>query len=574
MTPEASSGDGAVEMSQIRPGLVDGLPMGEEQGASAGTPSKRWLKPFVSLLGTAAVLLLVSFWADLIDQVSAPGEVRTISGVFASLLAIDLDQARQTVGNMGEVMAAVLGLALTVSSIIVQLAATRFTPHVTSLFFRAPANMVVNGVFVVGTIFVLWINYAANPAFIPRWGVLLSLVFLTTSLLLLFPYFSYVFSFLEPDSIVGRMANDGLVSGLPNPRNKTHIEVRRKRLVESIENLANIGLNATQQRDKNIASLAADALCDMAIRYGKGKTSLDPGWFELSNWTRQTPDFVSLSNESIGDLKHRKNWVEWKILRQYQMLFNEGLGRMKDLCYLIAINTRRLGVGAARRGDLHTLDLSIKFFNTYLRATINAKDIRTAYNILHQYRQLAEDVLRVSITKQDKQDRADLEARACEVAGFMRYYGGIAFQSGLTFITEVVAHDIGALCDTAYRCSAGVHEVLLDTFLRVDDAAESTEQENTLRGVRRAQVKLATSYLLYADHKFADKIRYDMIEEPRRRLQSIWQELLALDNREFWEVNDRGSNFDYLSPRQKSKLPEFFAGFPSLEDHAPPQPGL
>ena len=145
MTPEASSGDGAVEMSQIRPGLVDGLPMGEEQGASAGTPSKRWLKPFVSLLGTAAILLLLSFWADLIDQVSAPGEVRSIRGVFVSLLAIDLDQARQTVGNMGEVMAAVLGLALTVSSIIVQLAATRFTPHVTSLFFRAPANMVVNG---------------------------------------------------------------------------------------------------------------------------------------------------------------------------------------------------------------------------------------------------------------------------------------------------------------------------------------------------------------------------------------------------------------------------------------------
>ena len=574
MTPEASSGDGAVEMSQIRPGLVDGLPMGEEHGVSAGSPSKRWLKPFVSLLGAAAVLLLMSFWADLIDRVSAPGEVRTISGVFASLLAIDLDQARQTVGNMGEVMAAVLGLALTVSSIIVQLAATRFTPHVTSLFFRAPANMVVNGVFVVGTIFVLWINYAANPAFIPRWGVLLSLVFLTTSLLLLFPYFSYVFSFLEPDSIVGRMANDGLVSGLPNPRNKTHLEVRRKRLVESIENLANIGLNATQQRDKNIASLAADALCDMGIRYGKGKNQLEPGWFELSNWTRQTPDFVSLSNESIGDLKERKNWVEWKILRQYQMLFNEGLGRMKDLCYLIAINTRRLGVGAARRGDLHTLDLSIKFFNTYLRATINAKDIRTAYNILHQYRQLAEDILRVSITVKDSADRSAIEARACEIAGFMRYYGGIAFQSGLTFITEVVAHDIGALCDTAYRCNAGVHEVLLDTFLRVDDAAESTEQENTLRGVRRAQVKLATSYLLYADYKFADKIRFDMIDEPKRRLQSIWQELLALDNREFWEVNDRGSNFDYLSPRQKTKLPEFFAGFPSLEDHSPPQPGL
>ena len=88
--------------------------MGEEHGVSAGTPGERWLKPFVSLLGAAAVLLLMSFWADLVDRVSAPGEVRTISGLFASLLAIDLDQARQTVGNMGEVMAAVLGLALTV----------------------------------------------------------------------------------------------------------------------------------------------------------------------------------------------------------------------------------------------------------------------------------------------------------------------------------------------------------------------------------------------------------------------------------------------------------------------------
>ena len=558
-----------MEMSQIRPGLVDGLPTIEAQGFTPSGKSRRWLTPFLTLLGAASLLVIISFWADLFDAVASPGEVTTVSGIVDLLLSIDLEQARQTVGNMGEVMAAVLGLALTVSSIIVQLAATRFTPHVTSLFFRAPTNVIVNGVFVVGTIFVLWINYVANPGFVPRWGVLLSLLLLTTSLLLLFPYFAYVFSFLEPDSIVGRMANDGIVSALPTGRRIPHIEVRRKRLMESVENLANIGLNATQQRDKNIASLSADALCDMGIRYGKGKGDLEDGWFELSNWTRQTPDFVSLSNESIRDLKQRRNWVEWKILRQYQMLFNEGLGRMKDLCYLIAINTRRLGVGAARRGDLPTLDLAIKFFNTYLRATINARDIRTAYNILHQYRQLAEDVLRhASEARPDA--REELEHRGREIAGFMRYYGGLAFQSGLTFITEVIAHDIGALCDTAYRCRSGVHEVLLETFLRVDDTAETTEQENTLRGVRRAQVKLATSYLIYNDHQFSDMIRQDMLEEPKRRLESIWQELLALDTREFWEVNDRGSNFDYLTPRQKSKLPEFFQGFPALQAPAAP----
>ena len=50
-----------------------------------------------------------------------------------ALLSVDADQAKNTLGSLGEITAAVLGLALTVSSIIVQLAATRFTPIVTSL---------------------------------------------------------------------------------------------------------------------------------------------------------------------------------------------------------------------------------------------------------------------------------------------------------------------------------------------------------------------------------------------------------------------------------------------------------
>ena len=31
--------------------------------------------------------------------------------------------------------------------------------------------------------------------------------------------------------------------------------------------------------------------------------------------------------------------------------------------------------------------------NTYLRAALNARDVRTAYNVLNQYRQLAEALL-------------------------------------------------------------------------------------------------------------------------------------------------------------------------------------
>jgi hypothetical protein len=63
---------------------------------------------------------------------------------------------------------------------------------------------------------------------------------------------------------------------------------------------------------------------------------------------------LTLSDEAIEDLKERKTWMEWKILRQYQMLFNESLKWLKELCYHIAMNTRIMGEAAGGRGDLPT----------------------------------------------------------------------------------------------------------------------------------------------------------------------------------------------------------------------------
>jgi hypothetical protein len=238
------------------------------------------------------------------------------------------------------------------------------------------------------------------------------------------------------------------------------------------------------------------------------------------------------------------------------------------MCYLIAIDTRRLGEAAARRGDLRALDLAIKFFNTYLRATINAKDIRTAYNILHQYRQLAESVLTLR-EGESTERRRKLQHRALQIAKFMRYYSSVAYQRGMPFVSEVIAHDIGALVELAFMRGVSEHREFLQVFLAVDEHAETKEQEKSLRGVRRAQVKLATTYLMQGEAAVAKEIREDMKDEPPERLRSIWQELESLDTREFWEVNDRGTNFDYLTEAQKKQLDTFFRWFPELDDHEP-----
>jgi hypothetical protein len=40
--------------------------------------------------------------------------------------------------------------------------------------------------------------------------------------------------------------------------------------------------------------------------------------------------------------------------------------------------------------------------------------------------------------------------------------------------------------------------------------------------------------------------------------------MLSITSKDFWEVVDRGTNFDYVPAARKEKLRQFFAGFPAL----------
>jgi hypothetical protein len=55
-----------------------------------------------------------------------------------------------------------------------------------------------------------------------------------------------------------------------------------------------------------------------------------------------------------------------------------------------------------------------------------------------------------------------------------------------------------------------------------------------------------------------------MAQESPERLRSIRDELLAVTSKHFWEVVDRGTNFDYIDDARKEKLREFFGRFEAL----------
>ena len=90
---------------------------------------------------------------------------------------------------------------------------------------------------------------------------------------------------------------------------------------------------------------------------------------------------------------------------------------------------------------------------------------------------------------------------------------------------------------------------------------ETEAQEQSLRGVRKAQLKLATYYLGAGAEELARQVWRDMEHERPERLLHIREEMLAVQDRDFWEVIDRGHNFDYLDPDRRRQLETFFSWF-------------
>jgi hypothetical protein len=172
---------------------------------------------------------------------------------------------------------------------------------------------------------------------------------------------------------------------------------------------------------------------------------------------------------------------------------------------------------------------------------------------MNQYRQLAERALEMN-----------QHARVTEIAFYLKYYGQLAQALDLGFVAETIAYDLAALCERAYAARAPSHDSVLQRLLELDKEAESAEQEDTLRGVRKAQAKLASFYLASDGETQARLIFEDMREERPERLRSIRDELMKIESKDFWEVIDRGTNFDYLDATRKARLNEFFSWFPSL----------
>jgi hypothetical protein len=524
----------------------ESTPLLEREKALAARHSLRvWLYPLVTLAGVSLLVQMISWGLD--RDANSPGLVDVITH-FDSQRGVD------ALSNVAQIVTQVLGVAISVVAIIVELASNRYTHRITGLFFRAKVNFAVMGFFVIAGLNAVWVSMTYHENHVPVRATLFSMTLMTLSMLLLLPYFAFVFDFVNPMNVVLRIRREALGVVTEASSHSTLGRVNAEHLQhtasDGTDQLSDVAINAMANHDGAIAMAAVNALGDLARDYLSIKRTLPPDWFQISEGIARDPDFVSMSHELLDALRSDRTWFEFKVLRQLQTIYQGALGANRELCYVVAIRTRDLTESAMDAGDTRVVALGIKFFNTYLRSTVNARDVRTAYNVLNQYRLLAESAL-----------RRGRGVWAIEIARYFKYYGQLAFHGDLGFILETAAYDLSALNELAFDLNASERTELLKVFLQVDKEGEGASREASLRGVRKAQVRLATYYLVRGDHDAAREVFRDMRQENPARLASIRDEMLSVASSDFWEITDRGTNFDYLNDERKLRLVEFFAWF-------------
>ena len=512
--------------------------------ATKGKLGKRqWLMPVAVLAVISVVIFAVLYALDY--YVFTPPVAR--HGLLSNYINFEPGLISDAVSQLAGMLAAVLGIVITVVSIIVQLSADRYT-GVAQMFMRDRINVGVMTYFVITCVCGVWVSLSLHTGFAPRLLLVTMIIANSLGLVMMLPYFAYVFWFLAPSNIINRIRQDAVRTvvraAASDGERGQEMQVDT---VSAMEELTDITSNSISGKDKIIASQAVDALKDFVLEYLTVKDKASDAWFRLGRAVRNNPDFVAMDPESLEDLEARRTWVEWKVLREYLGIYRESMSQMPDINYLIAIDTRYIGEAAGRHDDAYLVKLCFHYMNSYLRATLNARDVRTAYNVFNQYRLLCETML--------DQDRG---ADALQGIKYMNYYGQVSYDMKLTFVTETAAYDISALCQHAHSCGTAEEDEMLAVFLDLDQPLQVKKQEQGLMGVRKAQVKLAAYYLDVGEEAKARMIADDMKDEPNDRLLAIREQLARVESKDFWEIIDRGRNFEYMPPRQRAHMGTFF----------------
>jgi hypothetical protein len=336
-------------------------------------------------------------------------------------IGMDLEGWRNVGTFMPEVVFAIVGIALSIVSLILQLSATRYSPFVVELFFRDKVSSFTLHFFVGTAVFCVWINCLlgwTELGFLPRFSCLAMIIAVSAASLTIIPFFKYVFAFISPKTQIDIMVSEALSAAL-EPKKGTIIN-RQTKVLDSVQHLSEYALSAVHQKDAAIAfhSVSNMGLIVLEVMRHKGSSALTKDLFAAFRETDETlsmPAFENVNSKSREEVY--ANWLLWMVLFELNSLFTEANKTLQDACQQITSAVLAIGVEGVTQHDLHTIRLVMKFFNTFMRTGVNGGNIKLCCRVLNHYRKLVEAMMRSQ----------HLGEEVVQGVQYMTYYAHIAY---------------------------------------------------------------------------------------------------------------------------------------------------
>ncbi len=489
-----------------------------------------------NILTLVRSVVVIAFVMTALSTTSLALDLVTGGYALSHFSVMTVTEARQLNSALARNFNQLLAVTFTTVAIAVPLTANMYSLKFLDFFIKDPVNAAVLLLVVFGGFNNALLAYAIKDNFVPVLSLHLSLALVSLCSALLFPYLYYIFRFLHPSTLLDRLQEEIESAFQAALRHPQHAARYQRPVAEGIEHIVNIAIRSIDRMDRNTAMESVNTLEKIAHTYWALKSKFSGAWF-----TVEPAFFLGFSSKAIAEFSANHSWVEMKIFSQMRQLLSAAIPKMHDVVSTLGRCLRKLGLTEAATGDQALRQMVMEYFNTFVRRSIVVKDLRSVFSLFEQYRTYAETL------------NAAYPDQTAEIAYYFQFYGQLARDNDLNFIVEVVAHDLADLVQHAWETHADNRQKLLARFMLYDAQAD-----RPLAGVKKAQAKLASYFLLAGEAEPVALIRRTFADLPPAFVHALADDMLHARREKYWEVNERRVNLDYLPDAQRAKLREFF----------------
>jgi hypothetical protein len=482
-----------------------------------------------ALIAVAAMLVVVFGFLDATHFTS-----------IQSLFTPDAPAAAGILGVVGGAEGVTLSIVILVVVFGIQMTSSRYSPRIIGLFTTNPLNAIVLGFALASILYTFLVRgeVKTNPNYVPVWSVGAAVVLGVINFAIVFPYIGYIFAVMRAETLVNsirRQARKHLAHAVAGKR----IDRYRKDLLTSINQVTDIALGSVQLGDMPVCLLVIGVLGEfLADDYSKVKKGFAADWFQVGH-----AELPGDSDQIVAEVNRAHTWVEYTVLSSFVHLVGLTPAHRKEAVHAIAVATRDIGLAAIDRGDPEVAELTVRFFNTYLRAALNQSAPTFASTTMNEYRRYAIGAL---------EWRPDLSV---EAAAHLLRYGRHFDEAGMPAIFGAAAEDVADLAIEARARDQEVTGRLAKLLVRNLLDLIPNARPIGLNGLFKAVAKL-TFWAMASDSKDIAHILVEGIAAaPPDFVEAALDRMEVMQNGLFWEVNERVVAFDWVEEPLRAEIP-------------------